>query len=80
MEVPELQVEDFPNLDILNISYNNLSFGAISALMNLKKLKWLDLTGNGLVQLPNDMQRFLNLEELILTDNNLGQKSKENGI
>jgi hypothetical protein len=39
----------------------------------------LDLTGNGLQQLPADLHKFLNLEELILTDNNLGIKSKETG-
>lgn len=40
--------------------------------MNLKKLKLLDLTGNMLKQLPDDMNKFANLEQLILTDNNLG--------
>lgn len=47
--------------------------------MDLTKLKVLDLTGNGLTQLPNDLHKFINLEELNLTDNNLGHKSKESG-
>lgn len=47
--------------------------------MDMQRLKILDLTGNGLTQLPPEMHRFLNLEEIILTDNNLGHKSKETG-
>jgi len=31
-------------------------------LMNVKKLKSLDLTGNMLKQLPDDMNKFANLE------------------
>jgi Leucine-rich repeat (LRR) protein len=61
------------------LAYNNLSFGSISSLMDLTRLKVLDLTGNSLTQLPNDLHKFINLEELILTDNNLGHKSKESG-
>ena len=71
--------EDFPALEILNLAYNKLSFASVPSLMEFQRLKHLDLTGNGLQQLPADLHKFLNLEELILTDNNLGIKSKETG-
>lgn len=47
--------------------------------MNVRKLKVLDLTANGITQLPSDMHKFQLLEDLNLTDNNLGHKSKETG-
>ncbi len=47
--------------------------------MFIKRLKVLDLTGNALNVIPNEMGQFAMLEELILSDNNLGYKSKETG-
>jgi len=47
-EIPELAPDDFPALEILNLAYNKLSFGNIQSLIDLPKLKVLDLTGNGL--------------------------------
>lgn len=79
MEIPELAMDDFPQLETLNISYNKINFAGVQNLMNIKKLKSLDLTGNGLTAMPSDLAKFANIEELILTDNNLGNKSKETG-
>lgn len=47
--------------------------------MNLRRLKILDLTANGITQLPSDMNKFALLEDLNLTDNNLGHRSKDTG-
>lgn len=41
--VPAFKPEDFPKLEILNLSYNNISPGSIRHLFTLKKLKSLDL-------------------------------------
>ncbi len=57
-EIPELSHEDFPALEILNLSYNKLSFASIQSLMFIKRLKVLDLTGNGLNVIPNEMGQF----------------------
>jgi Leucine-rich repeat (LRR) protein len=61
------------------MAYNSISHQSLNSLLVLKRLKILDLTGNSLTQLPNDMARFIQLEELVLTDNNFGGKSKEHG-
>lgn len=41
--VPPLNIEDFPKLENLNLSYNNITPASIRNLFNLKKLKILDL-------------------------------------
>ncbi|XP_044306108.1 X-ray radiation resistance-associated protein 1-like [Varanus komodoensis] len=71
---------DFPYLEILDLSYNNLSPEDVQALGVLPHLKVLHLTANGLSSLPLDLAvpessesspRFPALEVLLLNDNHL---------
>ncbi|XP_042314780.1 X-ray radiation resistance-associated protein 1 isoform X2 [Sceloporus undulatus] len=70
---------DFPHLEILDLSYNNLSPEDVQVLGVLSHLKVLHLTANGLNSLPLDLavsesegcQRFPALEVLLLDDNYL---------
>ncbi|XP_069496255.1 X-ray radiation resistance-associated protein 1 isoform X2 [Ambystoma mexicanum] len=76
---------DFPHLEILDLSYNNLSPDDVLALGSLPRLRVLHLTGNGLSHLPSDMavsellktevKRFPSLEILMLDDNKLSNPS-----
>ncbi|XP_033097416.1 X-ray radiation resistance-associated protein 1-like [Anneissia japonica] len=83
----KVQFEDFPYLEVLDVSYNNLSSDDVLKLGVLPKLKVLYLTGNQIRSLPVEMAhpysvevensqpallpRFGNLEILFLDDNNL---------
>ncbi|XP_060091338.1 X-ray radiation resistance-associated protein 1 [Heteronotia binoei] len=75
----KVNAEDFPHLEILDLSYNNLSPEDIRALGVLPHLKVLHLTANGLSSLPLDLAvpeskgcpRFPALEVLLLDDNHL---------
>ncbi|KAL4220511.1 X-ray radiation resistance-associated protein 1 [Mactra antiquata] len=75
---------DYPSLEVLDVSYNNLSQDDILTLGLLPNIKVLHLTGNGLYGLPANMAmplvdektkkehlRFAKLEILLLDDNNL---------
>nr|XP_016852922.1 PREDICTED: X-ray radiation resistance-associated protein 1 isoform X2 [Anolis carolinensis] len=70
---------DFPHLEVLDLSYNNLSPEDVQALGVLSHLKVLHLTANGLSALPLDLAvpeseespRFPALEVLLLDDNHL---------
>ena len=73
--VPPLTFEDFPKLENLNLSYNNLTPASIRNLFYIKKLKVLDLSGNNLVTLPEDMSEFTVVEELNLSSNNFTSSS-----
>jgi Leucine-rich repeat (LRR) protein len=64
-----LALDDFPKLENLNLSYNSISPGSIRHLYAIKRLKVLDLSGNNLVTLPEDMYEFSALEELNLSSN-----------
>lgn len=76
---------DFPHLEILDLSYNNLLADDVLALGTLPRLRVLHLTGNGLTHLPLDMavselkkpeiKRFPSLEILMLDDNKLSHPS-----
>ncbi|KAG9265578.1 X-ray radiation resistance-associated protein 1 isoform X1 [Astyanax mexicanus] len=82
----EVHVEDFPRLEVLDLSYNNLSADGILAVGLLPRLKMLHLTGNNLQMLPPNMSGpyyppdkrapqcrslFQSLEVLMLDDNKL---------
>ncbi|XP_062983824.1 X-ray radiation resistance-associated protein 1-like [Elgaria multicarinata webbii] len=51
----KIHAEDFPHLEILDLSYNNLSPEDVQALGVLPHLKVLHLTANGLSSLPLDL-------------------------
>ncbi|CAM9719750.1 unnamed protein product [Sphacelaria rigidula] len=55
----------------LDLSYNNLSAHALSALALLPSLLDLDLTCNGLTELPSDMGNLPRLQKLSLERNQL---------
>ncbi|KAK3523944.1 hypothetical protein QTP70_016757, partial [Hemibagrus guttatus] len=82
----EVNAVDFPRLEVLDLSYNNLSSNGILAIGFLPRLKVLHLTGNNLQTLPPDMadpntphgglapkssELFQTLEVLMLDDNKL---------
>ncbi|CAL1529992.1 unnamed protein product [Lymnaea stagnalis] len=84
----QISHSDFTNLEMLDLSYNNLSEDDLLTLGLLSKLKVLHLTGNSFVKLPMDMampylsrekqvraQRYANLEILLLDDNKLKEMS-----
>ncbi|NWZ59767.1 XRRA1 protein, partial [Haliaeetus albicilla] len=74
---------DFLHLEVLDLSYNNLSPQDIWTLGDLSQLKVLRLTANGLQSLPPDLAgswdsaylRFPSLEVLSLDDNRLSDPS-----
>jgi Leucine-rich repeat (LRR) protein len=45
-EIPELSQEDFPALEALNLAYNKLNYLSVQVLMQVRRLKLLDLTAN----------------------------------
>lgn len=53
----KVSFEDFPSLEVLDLSYNNLSKDDILALGVLPKLRVLHLSGNQLRSLPPEMQK-----------------------
>ncbi|KAL3847386.1 hypothetical protein ACJMK2_018301 [Sinanodonta woodiana] len=78
---------DFPQLEVLDLSYNNLSQEDIITLGMLTNLKVLHLTGNNFKTLPQNMSvprldpvrkavvPYANLEILMLDDNKLADVS-----
>nr|XP_060623143.1 X-ray radiation resistance-associated protein 1 [Anolis sagrei ordinatus] len=76
----KINAGDFPHLEVLDLSYNNLSPEDVRVLGVLSHLKVLHLTANGLTALPLDLAvpesseespRFPALEVLLLDDNQL---------
>ncbi|XP_062867745.1 X-ray radiation resistance-associated protein 1 [Trichomycterus rosablanca] len=82
----EVHAAHFPRLEVLDLSYNNLSGDAILAVGLLPRLKVLHMTGNNLYNLPSNMagpysppdepvnhssSLFQTLEVLMLDDNKL---------
>jgi hypothetical protein len=70
------QLRNLPNdlemlnaqLHELNISFNQFSYVPVS-VYNLNSLTLLDLRGNQLISIPNDLNRLKSLRELIISDN-----------
>ena len=73
--IPPLVRDDFPKLESLNLSYNQLTPASIRHLYCLPRLKLLDLQGNNLVTLPDDIKDLRHLEELNLSSNMLTTSS-----
>ncbi|XP_019369824.1 PREDICTED: X-ray radiation resistance-associated protein 1 [Gavialis gangeticus] len=81
----KIQAGEFLTLELLDLSYNNLSPEDVRALGVLSQLKVLHLTANGLQSLPSDLvvseeggstpPRFPSLEILLLDDNDLSHPS-----
>ncbi|KAG6929011.1 X-ray radiation resistance associated 1 [Chelydra serpentina] len=81
----KISAGDFLHLEILDLSYNNLSPEDVRTLGVLSQLKVLHLTANGLRSLPPDLAvsendspsclRFPSLEVLLLDDNDLSHPS-----
>jgi Leucine-rich repeat (LRR) protein len=67
-------VGGFPNLEVLNLSFNGLSAAAILALADIPRLRDLDLSHNELSALPASLARFASLESLNLEHNSLGSE------
>jgi Leucine-rich repeat (LRR) protein len=74
-QVGEVTREDFPKLEVLDLSYNSISAQCITNLYCLKRLKKLDLSANSLAVLPPDLNCFTVLEELNLSSNMFTSKS-----
>lgn len=70
-----LTKDDFPKLEVLNLSYNAITPASIRNLYAISRLKFLDLQGNNLLTLPDDMKEFKCLEELNLSSNLLSSNS-----
>ena len=64
-------VQGYMNLEYLDMSYNRLSGDSVLALAALPQLRDLDLTGNELLTLPQNMASFNTLERLVLEHNKL---------
>lgn len=73
---------DFPHLQVLDISYNNISNKDVLRLGSLHSLRVLNLAGNNLQSLPAEMSvvnvhkisnYFLCLEQLVLRENALNE-------
>ena len=62
-------VGGFPNLEVLNLSFNGVSAAAIVALAEIPRLRDLDLSHNELSALPASLARFASLESLNLEHN-----------
>lgn len=73
--IPPLVKDDFPKLEVLNLSYNQITPASIRHLYQLSRLKTLDLQGNNLVTLPDDIKELRHLEDFNLSSNNLSSQS-----
>lgn len=64
-------LEGFQKLQTLDLSYNMLTIASVAALTVLPSLKELDLCGNNLEDLPEDICDFPCLEKLLLEHNRI---------
>lgn len=69
-------INGFPRLQYLDLSYNILTIDAVSNLVLLPNLRELDISGNNLTYLPENISQFRLLEKLICENN----KFEDNNI
>ena len=65
----------FPLLEILSLGFNSIPPGHILQLAQLPNLRVLDLSGNELCILPEELSSFAKLEEFDLSSNNFSSDS-----
>lgn len=65
------ELQGFINLMYLDLSYNKLTFESVQPLEYFPNLKELDLSGNNLRLLPQNMHRFRSLEKIMLEYNKI---------
>ena len=65
----------WPSLESLDLSFNRLPVSALCSLRVLRCLRVLDLSGNSLSQLPDDLSFLESLEKLSLAHNSLSSAS-----
>lgn len=65
----------FPLLEVLNLGFNSIPAGHILQLSQLPSLRILDLSGNELCILPEELSSLKRLEELNLSSNNFSSDS-----
>lgn len=58
-------------LEVLDLSYNNLTEDAVIALSSIPRLRKLDLSGNNFQSLPDSMRKLRKVQELNLSSNAL---------
>lgn len=70
-EQPLPSLVGYEKLQYLDLSYNHLTQDSVMALMQIRGLKELDLTGNDLKRLPPNMCDFVLLERLLIEHNKI---------
>jgi hypothetical protein len=75
--IKSLQIEPgmFPGLEVLSLGFNAVPAGHLLQLAQLPNLRVLDLSGNELCIMPEDLAAFRRLEELNLSSNNFSSDS-----
>lgn len=73
--IPEIPEYAFRNLENLNLSFNKIPAANIMNLASLPRLTTLDLSSNDLYTLPENLDKFTTLKELILSGNALSTDS-----
>lgn len=73
-------VHGFHTLLRLDLSYNKLSIRSVQVISFLTGLRELDLCGNFLRNIPNDLCKLVNLEKLLLDNNNIDDNNVFNVV
>jgi len=73
--IPEIPEHAFRHLEVMNLSFNKIPAANISNLAAIPRLSTLDLSSNDLYTLPDNLEKFTSLKELILSGNALSTDS-----